>query len=347
MARVNYAVEKALRIYKENSDTDFIDILFGAGAPLGTSGETAEAAIGSLYTNSSNGDLYRKKTDTNSAADWDNTIQASIGNWRPERVDAHTGQVLAAGATNPTTWSDNDDGTAAAAFTIGHYVLDGNCNLWEITAISAPNITLAAATTAPAADDTFAVKYNMPDPAGQENQAIIVFDGAACIKVADIDWEFLSGISLSSGYSAGGPTETQATTTIAASSNAEVAVEILDDRTKVVSQTGVSTLVNLDVVLVDEVRSAVWLVSAFDEANPTRVKSAIVHAVNNGTSGADATAIDDAVFGNLKEGGNFNISVSLGLTSSGATQGMALNITSTEPNVTVTATRLGLTPSGY
>lgn len=33
MSRVGFGVEKLLRIYKENSDSEFIDLLFGSGVP--------------------------------------------------------------------------------------------------------------------------------------------------------------------------------------------------------------------------------------------------------------------------------------------------------------------------
>lgn len=203
MARNFFGIEKGLDVYQENGDLK-LRILTGAGAPTATAEQNA-APLGSLYINETNGDLYQKKALSNVAGDWElnGSASAQLGNWRPERVDAHTGQVLTAGLTDPTTWSDNDDGTAAAAFTVGHYVLDGNCDLWEITAIAAPNITLVAAANPPVADDMFAVKYNMPDVAGQENQAIITYNGSMCIKVADADWGVANAIGLSGGYAAG------------------------------------------------------------------------------------------------------------------------------------------------
>lgn len=94
MARGLYGIEKGLRLYKENADHgaggDTIDYLFGAGAPPGTSGETDDAKIGSLYSNTTNGDLYRKVADTSSASDWNKMDEIS-----PNRKQL-TGVVAAA-----------------------------------------------------------------------------------------------------------------------------------------------------------------------------------------------------------------------------------------------------------
>lgn len=205
MARDTFNTELGYGIYAENGG-ELVLLLSGTAAPDGTSGKQGDASIGSVYFRSGTGEFYQKIANAGNAADWElnGNSTASLGAWRPERVDAHTGQVLAAGVTDPTGWSDNDGGADGNDFTIGNYVLDGNCDLWEITAIGgATSITLAAAATPPAADDMFAVKFNLPDPAGQENQAIIVYDGSTCIKVADVDFANASGITIDSGYAPG------------------------------------------------------------------------------------------------------------------------------------------------
>ena len=205
MSRVNFGVERGLDLFAENGDLR-IQFLQGTVAPDGTSGDQGTAPIGSLYVRSGTGEMYQKQTNVGNSGDW--VIFSSggsvIGNWRPERVDIHTGDVLSAGSFDPTTLTDNDDGTAAGDLTVGHYMLDGNCALWEITAISAPNVTIAAAASAPVAQDMFAVRYNLPDPAGQENQAILTYDGSACIKVADVDFATATGITLSGAYAPAG-----------------------------------------------------------------------------------------------------------------------------------------------
>lgn len=75
MGRQVFAVEKGLRLLKENKDNaqdDAIDILFGTGAPLGTSGETDDAKKGSMYYQTDIGEIcmYQKIADTSQASDW-------------------------------------------------------------------------------------------------------------------------------------------------------------------------------------------------------------------------------------------------------------------------------------
>lgn len=205
MARDVMDTELGYAISALNGDRQ-VYLISGTNAPDGTSGKQQEAPIGSLYIRSGSGELYQKIANAGAPADYqlNSATGVSLGNWRPERVDAHTGQVLVAGITDPTGWSDNDGGFDGTGATVGHYILDGNCALWEITAVGgASSITLAAAATPPAADDMFAVKHNLPDPIGQENQAIIVYDGTSCIKVADVDFANASGITVDAGYTPG------------------------------------------------------------------------------------------------------------------------------------------------
>lgn len=202
MARDVFDVELGYAISAENGDRQ-VYIISGTAVPDGTSGKQQEAPIGSLYLRSGTGELYQKIANAGAPADYqlNGNAAASVGNWRPERVDAHTGQVLGVGVTDPTAWSDNDGGADGTNFTVGHYVIDGNCDLWEITAIGgATSVTLAAAATAPVAQDMFAVRYNLPDPAGQEGQAIITFDGTDCIKVADVDFGSATAIDIVAPY---------------------------------------------------------------------------------------------------------------------------------------------------
>ena len=195
-------VEGGVGIFAENGDARVASVIAGTGIPDGVSGFQQQVEIGSLYLRGGTNETYRKIANAGAPADWELIgSSATIGNWRPERVDAHTGQVLAAGVTDPTAWVDNDGGFDGTLATIGNYVLDGNCDLWEITAIGgATSITLAAAANPPVADDMFAVRYNLPDPAGQENQAIITYDGSGCIKVADVDFGSATGVTLVAPY---------------------------------------------------------------------------------------------------------------------------------------------------
>lgn len=214
MARDVFDVELGYAISAENGDRQVL-IISGTAVPDGTSGQQSAAPIGSLYIRSGTGELYQKIANAGAPADYElngAATPASLGNWRPERVDFHTGDVITAGSVDITALTDNDDGYDGTNAVVGHYILDGNCALWEITAFtSATDITVAAAGTPPATDDMFAVRYNLPDPAGQENQAIITYDGTNCIKVADADWGVANAIGLAT-YTAGSGDVTSADT---------------------------------------------------------------------------------------------------------------------------------------
>lgn len=95
---------------------------------------------------------------------------------------------------------------------------------------------------------------------------------------------------------------------------------------------GVTTATVIDSVLVDEVAQAVWNITIEDAANPARKRSIILHAAHDGHASADATDIDDSSFAQLRLGPNFNRSVSVTLSGTGAAQVMQLTVASTEPS---------------
>lgn len=346
MARKLVAIEKGLRMFKENSETEFIDFLFGAGAPPGTSGETDEAPIGSSYRDTTNGDQYDKKTATSQASDWvlNGSGTASVGVWRPEEVRAVTNDTLAAGNSDPSTWTDNESGVTHTDFTAGQYVIgdaDGTPALFEITSISAPNLVLAAAGTPLAEHDTFVTRYYFPDsPAAQEGQAIVQKSATVMVKIGDVNWDFATGINLSGAYA---PTFGQITN----ADSVEAALQKLDYRNLCVDAGNISSLTVLDSLPVDEFRSAIWIVSAFETANANRVKSRIVHVINDGTGAADATDTQDQVIGRLRDNANFNLQISSGVSGTGAAQVMEIRANTSEAGITVTAQRVAQVKSGY
>lgn len=94
----------------------------------------------------------------------------------------------------------------------------------------------------------------------------------------------------------------------------------------------VTTPVIIDQVLVDEVSIQKWIVDAVDAADPTKRESLEVLAINNGTSGPDATVVDFNEYGKLKMGGGITgFDVDVTLTGAGVGQAMQLNVESTSP----------------
>lgn len=208
MARRKFTVENGIRMIAENGNPDSgVDLLFGAGAPGGDTGEQDDAIAGSIYFRTSAPYGAYKKTGTaNNASDWEEVGNVSLDqlNWRNEKVVALTNAtVVAANNVDPSAWFDNDDGFTPV---VGQYII-GSANLvpalFEITLVTSPtDINIVAASQPIANNDTFVIQNYLPDPSGQENQAIyhVPVAGSAGIKIADIDWSFLDAINLNSPY---------------------------------------------------------------------------------------------------------------------------------------------------
>lgn len=386
MARNLFNAELGFGVHEENGDL-LVALISGTAAPDGVSGQQGIVPIGSLYARSGTGELYQKIANAGAPADWELNGNSSVqlGAWRPERVDAHTGQVLSAGVTDPTGWSDNDGGADGNDFTVGNFVLDGNCNLFEVTVVtSATSITLAAASTPPAADELFSVKYNLVDPAGQEGQAIILFDGSACIKIADVDFANASGILLDAGYTpaSGDPTggenllqtiqkldgnndaQDQAlgisqgdtdmgayTGNIITDNTSQVAInqelsDAIEENQQPVFEGTIaqSTPTVVDSFNVDEFQMGSYLLTTRDSANPDRVRTYHIDIAHDGHGAADATDSDNNVFARLNLG-NVNTQISTTLTGSGASQVLNLVIDTNEASgINYTLKRMDLLP---
>lgn len=343
MGRQLHGVEKGFRIYLENSDT-FVDFLVGSAAPDGL-GDQAAAPIGSLYQRIGTGELYQKNLNNGNSADWvlnGAGTTSVVPVFKNIVVRAATGQALSAGtidlSANPFT-DDEAPLLTAADFAVDQYIIGGVGGtpvLFKVTNVSAPNITIAVASPALADNDGFIVRSYLPDsPASQEDQALVVYQDGAIIKLADVNWAFATGINLSSGYAANN--------TGAAISNAdsvESAIAKLDGRSAKRAQvTNITSAATVDQVSVDEVKAVHWKVHVFVQANPNRIKVFEIYASHNGTAAADATIADDTQYSILKIGSNFNLTLDVDLNGTGAGQVMRLRASSTTAGVTVTAVR--------
>lgn len=218
MARDLFEQELGLKITDVNSD-DGVSILQGSAVPDGVSNKQDLAAIGSIYLRRGTGEFYQKKANAGNPADWELQGGAAIGTWRPEKIRAVSGDtgVTPGVARNLTTTPFSDDeGTLLTAtdFTVGEFAIIDNV-LLEVTAVAAPNVTFSTPGSAsPLAEgDTFVAINYLPDsPGDQEGQAIVTYNGAALVKIADIDWNFADGINLAAGYSAASGDVTSADT---------------------------------------------------------------------------------------------------------------------------------------
>jgi len=383
MARVLHGISKGIRLYRGNSDSEFVDQIFGSAAPGGDTGEQDDAPIGSIYIrqNGASSTLYQKQTDTDSASDWieNGSSNAVVGLWRPEKLRALTNDTVAAGSRDLSTSPFADDETpllTAADFTVGDFIVqdaDGSPSLMEVTAVSSPNVTFAAAANPLVANDTFITDAYLPDsPGDQENQAIVNYTGSIMIKLGDIDWNFADGINMAAGYASQNGTVssadtvnsaiekldgnqqdiqtasglTQGDTSYGAFSGDSLAdaqnskqlfqrIEILLEQMRGVKETGITTVTAVDSVPHADVKAVKWLVEVFEEATPANRKAYEVYALTNGTD------VDFTEYSKLKIGSNFNLSIDVAVSGSN----MVLNITSTSAGVTAIARRLEVSES--
>jgi hypothetical protein len=381
MARVLHAIEKGLRIYAENSQSVFVDHLFGAGSPPGTSGETAEAPIGSIYSNSTNGGLWKKITNTNSASDWSEMGDVTIDelHWRNELVRAATNDTVSAGTVDPTSFSDNESGLDGNDFAVGEHLL-GDVNgvpaLFRVTVVTGPtDITVVAATTPIANGDTFVVQSYLPDAgAAQEAQAILHIPAAGSpgIKIGDFNWAIATGINLSGAYAATSGNVAANDTLEAAiakldgvNDNQDTALGLAQGATHFGTFTGGSLADNQTAkqlfqrleVLLEQMRgvqaTGITAAVTVDSVPHASVKAAkwLVEAFEEATPANrqavevyalnDGTNVDNTVYSKLKLGANFNLTISVDI--SGAD--MRLRAASSTAGVTVTARRIEVVKS--
>jgi hypothetical protein len=380
MARELLALEKGLRFYKENSDSEFLDLLFGAGVPGGDAGEQDAAAIGSAYFRE-NGTFYQKIASTNATSDWllnGNGSSSVIPVFnRSIVVRAGTGEALTAGVRNLTTTPFTDDNAplmVATDFLVNDYVIGGIGGtpvLYQVTNVTTPNITLALASPVMASNEGFIIQNYLPNsPGSMENQALVMYNGAAIIKLADINWDFATGIKLSGAY-------TSVAGTITSADTVESAIAKLDQGEKdLVSLSGVAansvnlgaftggiisptdtikqalqqletyavsngqvsagaitTLVTVDSVLVDVVAAVKWYIRIWEDATPANVQAFELFAMHNGSAAADASVSKDQEYAVMKSGAAFNHVVSVDLNGSGVAQVIRLRMSSSSGGI--------------
>jgi hypothetical protein len=122
---------------------------------------------------------------------------------------------------------DDDDGAGIVLgdFSDGDFVLyRDTAGVDRIYAIYDDAGTLrvtqdAGVVDALATGDTFIVRNDLADNAGQENSSIYTYNGTDLVKIGDVDWSVATGINLSTGYAVAG-----AAAAVAAGDTVEVAI---------------------------------------------------------------------------------------------------------------------------
>jgi len=377
MARDLFDIERGGKISDENGDGG-ISLLKGTGVPGGDAGDQDAADVGSKYfQQDSIGSTYTKKTAGSGADKWvkDATLDDLLSlSFRDESVVAGTGEALSAGVRDLTATPFSDDETPfldSSDFVIGDYIISGiggTVKLFEVTAVSAPDITLVEETSNPlTAGDNFIVKNYLPDsPDEQEKQALVNYDGAVLNKIGDVNWDFATGINLSSGYTAASGNITSADTVESAiekvdgnndaqdtamgisqgdtnfgsyvgpqthlTNNTTAKAGIQENADAIFgldaqfTQNSVTTKQLIDSLLVDDYRSVTWQVDLTLASDESRVRSFIIRAMHDGKTTADAVNVDDTIYSKLKFGASFNKTVTVELSGSAGTQTIGLNV---------------------
>ena len=365
--------ELGFEILPENGNRgDGVMHLIASGAPAG-GGLQDDANIGSKVYDYANGRTYVKKLAGAGADRWVKEVELTDLNsvaWR-SKVKVVTADNVTSGAARDLVASplSDDDGTTlvAADFALNDLaIVDINATprLVKVTAIAGDSVTFTNEANALVANDNFICRYYLPDPDGQENQAWVHYNGTGIIKVGDIDWKYLSAISLSAGYTA-------VNGTILANDDGETAISKLDGNQQDIQtslgiaqgdvnfgtftgsiisdnqtakqifqelETYIASLITegenlavtaavvLDQVLVDEYQKCIWEVAANDNTDPTKVKQFTVKGIHNGHAAADATAAKDQLLDVQQLGGNFSTTVTVELAGTGAAQYMQLKV---------------------
>jgi len=209
MSRKLFGIEQGLHIFAENADTGVV-IWAGANAPgsYGTFDDDAE--VGSMYLRT-NGEQYLKDTAGAGTDKW--VKMATIDdvtsiNWRPELVRALTATAAPSegGTVDATALTDDDGSLSGSDFAVGEYIAFGSGGtevLGKISGIATDTLTITYVGFDVLADnDAMLVRKYLPDGAGQENQALVYYNGTDYVKLSDFDWALATGINVSSGYAA-------------------------------------------------------------------------------------------------------------------------------------------------
>jgi len=238
-----------------------------------------------------------------------------------EEVDYVTADDLSARtgiAGANSVFSDNDGG--AVTLVNGDRIYSTNDDTIYIVN------TGGAWTTAPALnpDETFFTYNNFLDPVNQEKGAAFRYNGAALVKVADMDFELADSINLTSGYSASNGTVT-------ASDTIETAISKLDaNQADIITLTGVAqgavdlgTFTGTTIADNSTIKAALQALETEVETKPETLAQVLVNGNVTGandiivSSGQAITGVDAAVGGTLSllggngtttDGGNVSIS---------------------------------------
>jgi len=308
MGRVNFAVELGFDIYDENGLILAAQIA-GAGAPA-VGAPFAAQPIGSIYQRS-NGEFYVKTVNANLATDWKLVpIQLSAGytpvNGTPAIADSFEEAIekLDGNQIDLTTLSGVAQGATDLGTFTGDIITDNVVNKVAFQELETELV------------DT---RQNVDD--------LITLSGVA---------ENATSLGTFTGV-----TIPDSSTNKAAFQSLETALEAIEGGFAVLVS-GITTLQDIDTVLVDDVHSLEYEIVAWEEATPANKIFQKITTLHNGTAVADATVVDDSVHTKLKVGASFNLVIIVDLNGAAGAQTMRLRASSSTAGVSMEVRRTGV-----
>lgn len=357
-------------------EVDGINFIAGAGAP-GGSGDPDTVALGSFYLDSTNGDMYVKKTAGTGADKWKRLARAEESgtslSWRePVLVRDNTLYADITAAETAANVADLVDGETIVSgdrllfdnLTSGNenvYIVSGGTGAWTFT----EDTNLAT--------DGDTVYTQSGTDAGKQ----FTFNGTDWVQSNQTTLDELGFIRAFIGKTgSGAETPTYSSELhITTGDNLEVAIGKLDahlgadvttgkyltsgdtvgtslDKLQVgltntrfeTTSAGVSAVTTIDTVLVDTVRAAFWKVDLHGtaEGDGSKIRTVVISARHDGHNigaTADATDVAFTVYSKLKHGSISNLTITVDLNGSGGSQEMRLRITSSGTTIDVKAIR--------
>lgn len=299
MGRVKFAAELGFDIYAVNGDI-LTSQLSGASAPGGDAAEQDAAGLGSTYQRT-DGTFYVKTANIGATSDWTAFSGVLSGGYAPV----------------------NGDPTAGDTFEEAIAKLDGNQDdIQTALGIAQGDVDFGTFTGA-IIDDNQTAKAALQDLEDSMGN-LVTLTGVA---LDSTDLGVFTGTVISDNNDIKGAL--QELETFAESISGGAIVEV----------TGLTTLQDVDTVLVDDVDAVEWEIVAFEESSPANKIFQKITALHDGTASADAVNVDDTVHTKLKLGANFNLVISVDLSGAGGTQEMRLRASSATAGVTIRARR--------
>lgn len=356
MSRVNFGVERGFDIYDENGVLRAAQIA-GSDAPAAGAPFAAQP-IGSIYQRST-GDFYVKTANADEAADWKLVPVQLSGSYTPangtptigdsfedaiEKLDGNqqdiqTASGISQGDVNYGTFTGDiipDNQTNKQALqSLETELVDTRDNADDLISLSgvAENSTDLGTFTGVTIPDSSSVKGAL--------QSLETAHEEVDQNVNDLI--SLSGVS-ENATNLGtftGATIPDSSTVKSALQSLETALELIEGGSPILVS-GITTLQDIDTLLVDNVHSVEWEMVAWEEAAPANKIFQKITALHNGTASADATVVDDSSHTKLKVGSSFNLVVSVDLNGTAGAQVMRLRASSSTAGVSMEVRRTGV-----